>query len=187
MRKHQVLALVDSLRVGLGELACGLACEDTHGELGHRVHGLGEALNKSLNFLWEFTTVEEFSLEFFELMLRWELSSEEEPEGCLGKRLRATWGLVSLSSNLEEILPSVGDTINVMKLGCFIEETGHASHSSNDLTDGHISELGVTVFLLEQVENLLFLVNGMFHLLLKCDREVSLVALYQHILSANVV
>lgn len=44
-----VLALVDTLAVGLGEMTLRLAREDAHGELGHGVHGLGEALDKGLS------------------------------------------------------------------------------------------------------------------------------------------
>jgi hypothetical protein len=79
---------------------------------------------------------------------------------------------------LEEILSSVCDTIDVMKLRGFIEEAGHASHSTNDLTDVYLTKDMVSVLLLELIENLLLFVNYVFHLLLESDRELSLGSLY---------
>jgi hypothetical protein len=92
-------------------------------------------------------------------MLRRELTSEKQPESSLGQRLRATWGLVSLLSHLEEILSSVGDTVKVVELGGLIEEAGHASHTADDLADSDIAKLSVTMLLLELVENLLLFVD----------------------------
>ncbi len=61
-----------------------------------------------------------------------------------------------------------------MKLGCLIKETGHASHSTDDLADCDLTKLCVSMLLLEVVENLLFVMDSMFHLLLEGDRELSL-------------
>lgn len=169
-----VLALVNALAVGLGEVALRLAGEDSHRELGHGVHRLGEALDEGLGLLWQLAAVEEFFLELLELAMGRELPGEEQPEGSLGQGLRAAWGLVALLSDLEEILASVGDTVEVVKLGGFIEEAGHASHATNDLADSDIAELGVTVLLLEVVENLLLLVYRVLELLLERGGEVSL-------------
>jgi hypothetical protein len=65
-----------------------------------------------------------------------------------------------------------------MELGCLIEEAWHASHSTDDLTDSDFTELGVSVLFLESIEDLLLLVNDMFHLLLESDGELSLRNLY---------
>jgi hypothetical protein len=162
-----ILALVNAVAVGLGELAEGLASEDTHGELSHGVHVLGEALDEVLDVLGDLASVEELSLEFLKLGVAWELSCEEEPEGSFGEGLRAAWGLVALFSDLVEIFTAVGDTIEVVKLGSLIEETRHASHTTDNLADSNIAELGVTVLLLEVVKNLLFLVDGVLNLLLE--------------------
>lgn len=62
-----VFALVDPVVVGLGELTQRLAGEDTHGELSHGVHGLGEALDEFLDLSGDLSSVEELSLEFLKL------------------------------------------------------------------------------------------------------------------------
>jgi hypothetical protein len=82
-----VLVLMDAVGVGLGELAHGLASEDTHRQLGHGVHVLGEVLDQILNIGGELAAVEELSLELVELGLGGELASEEEPEGGLWEGL----------------------------------------------------------------------------------------------------
>ena len=142
------------------------------------MHVLGEALDEVLNISGELACLEELFLELIELRLAGELSSEKEPEGSLGKGLRATGGLVSLLSHLIEILATVGNTIEVVKLGGLIEEAWHASHATDYLADCDLTELGVTVLLLEVVEHLLLLMDGVFHLLLKGSREVSLSVLF---------
>lgn len=162
-----VLALVDTLAVCLGELALRLASEDAHRELGHGVHRLGEALDEGLSLSGKLAPLEEFFLELLELLLRGKLSSEKQPECSLGERLRAAGGLVALFSHLEEILSSVCDTVEVVELGGLIEEAGHASHAADDLADSDFAELSVTVLLLESIENLLLLGDGVFDLLLE--------------------
>lgn len=82
-----VLALVDTITVCLGELREGLACEDTHGELSHGVHGLGEALDEGLNLIRDSTSVVELSSKLLKLAAVGEFSSEEEPEGTFGDGL----------------------------------------------------------------------------------------------------
>ena len=64
-----------------------------------------------------------------------------------------------------------------MKLGSFVEEAGHASHSTDDLADVDLTKDVTTVLFLELAENLLFLLNNVFHLLLESDRELSLSSL----------
>jgi len=162
-----VLALVDALAVCLGEVALRLASEDAHRELGHGVHRLGEALDEGHSLSGQLAALEEFFLELFELVLRGELPSEEEPECSLGQGLRAAGCLVALLSHLEEILSSVGDTVEVVELGGLIEEAGHASHAADDLADSDFAELSVTVLLFEVVEDLLLLVDGVLNLLLE--------------------
>lgn len=174
-----VLALVDTIAVSLGKLAEGLAGEDTHGELGHGVHGLGEALDEVLDLSGDLASVKEFSLELLKLRLVGELASEEEPEGSLGQGLLTTRCLGGVSLDLVEVLATVGDTVEVVELGGLIEEAGHASHSTDDLAHGDIAKLSVTVLLLEVVEHLLLLVNGVFNLLLEGSGEISLAGLYQ--------
>jgi hypothetical protein len=175
-----VLALVDAVSIGLGKLAGRLASKDTHRELSHGVHVLGEALNESLDLGGKLTALEELGLELLELRLAGELSSEKKPEGSLRKGLRATWGLVALLTDLEKILSSVGDTIDMVKLGGLVKEAGHASHTTDHLAHSDFSELGITVLLLEHIESLLLLVDGVLDLLLKGGREESLVSLQKH-------
>lgn len=183
-----VLALVDTIVVSLSELGLRLASEHTHGELSHWVHGLGEGLDESLGLSGDLTAVVKLGLELLELRLGWELTSQEEPEGSLGKGLVATGGLVALLSDLIEILASVGNTVEVVELRGFVEEAGHASHATDDLTDGHFTELGVTVLLLEVAENLLLVVDGVLNLLLESGGEKSLSGgLYQSYVSIPMV
>jgi len=66
----------------------------------------------------------------------------------------------------------------MVELGGFVEEAGHGSHSTDNLTNSHITELGVSMLFLEEVEYLLLLLNGVFNLLLEGSREVSLTVLY---------
>jgi hypothetical protein len=69
----------------------------------------------------------------------------------------------------------------VVELGGLVEEAGHASHTADNLADCHLTELGVAVLLLEVVENLLLLVDGVLNLLFKGCREISLSVLNDNI------
>jgi hypothetical protein len=173
-----ILALVDTIAVSLSELAERLAGEDSHGELSHGVHGLGEALDQGFDIGRDLTAVEDLSLELLKLTCGGELASEEEPKGSLREGLRATFSLGRLSSNGVKIFASVGDTIHIVKFGCLIEEAGHASHATNNLAYSNFSELSVAVLLLEVAEDLLFFLDGVLHLLLEGGGEVSLSVLY---------
>ena len=82
-----VLALVDTITVSLSELAERLASEDSHGELSHGVHGLGEALDQGFDIGRDLTAVEDLSLELLKLTCGGELASEEEPKGSLREGL----------------------------------------------------------------------------------------------------
>ena len=164
---------MDAVIVCLSELRERLASKDTRGELSHRVHGLGEALDECFDFIRDSSAVEELGLELFEFALRREFSGEKEPKSTFGDGLRTTGGLWTLESNLIKIFASIGDPIEVVKLGGLIEETGHASHTSDDLADGDLINLCVTVLVLELLEHLLLLSDNMFHPLLECAREVS--------------
>jgi len=112
---------------------------------------LGEVLDECLSISREGSTVIDLSLELLKLGGRGELTSQEEPKGSLREGLRATRCLGRLLSDLVEILTSVCDTVEVVKLGCLIEKTGHASHSTNDLADVDLTKDVVSVLLLECV------------------------------------
>lgn len=131
------------------------------------MHVLGEALDEGLNAFRELAALEELGLELLELALAGELTGEKEPESGLGEGLGAAGCLVALLADLIEILASVGDTVEVVELGGLVEEAGHASHTANDLADGNVTELGVTVLLLENVELLLLLLDAVLDLLLE--------------------
>lgn len=146
-----VLALVDTLRVGLCELGRRLASKNTHGELGHWVHVLREALNESFDTFRELSTLEKLCLELLKLRLAREFTSKEEPESSLGKGLGTARSFVTLLTDLVEILASVGNTVEVMELGSLVKKAGHASHTTDDLRDSNIAELGVAMLLLELV------------------------------------
>jgi hypothetical protein len=169
-----VLALMNAVVVSLGELAWRLASKDTHRELSHRVHGLREVLDQSFSLSGEFTTVEELSLELSKFTLRGELSSKKEPESGLWKRLWTTWSFGRLCSHSVEVLASVSNTIEVVKLGGLVQEAWHASHATDNLAYSNFTELGIAVLFLEVIKNLLLIVNDVLHLLLKSNRELSL-------------
>ena len=66
----------------------------------------------------------------------------------------------------------------MVKFGGLIEETGHASHATNNLAYSNFSELSVAMLLLKVAEDLLLVVYGVLHLLLEGGGEVSLSVLY---------
>jgi hypothetical protein len=66
----------------------------------------------------------------------------------------------------------------VVKFWGLVEEAGHASHSTNHLADVYLTKHMVSVLFLEGIENFLFFVNDVFHLLLESNRELSLSSLY---------
>jgi hypothetical protein len=57
----------------------------------------------------------------------------------------------------------------MVELGGLVEEAWHASHTTYDLTDSNLTEAGVTMLFLEGTEDLLLLVDDVFHLLLESD------------------
>ena len=85
-----VLGLVDTALVSLHEVASWLACENTHGELGHSVHVARERLDHSLFISGEFTSAEEFLLEASDFRFAWKFTREEQPQDTLWNRL-STW------------------------------------------------------------------------------------------------
>lgn len=165
-----VLGLVDTTVVGLHEVRLGLAHQNTSRELSHGVHILGERFNESFLFVGEGTTVEEIFLEGSVLGVTGELSSEEKPESTFGSGLSSSDGLVSVLSNIKEIVTTVGNTIFSMELRGLPEHTGESTHATEDGTDRHVSDDGVGVLLSEGNELLLAARNDVGHLLLE-DRS----------------
>ena len=143
------------------------------------MHVLGETLNQIFNISREVTTVENLSLELSKLALIGELSGEKKPECGLREGLRTAGGLRRLSSNSIKILSSIGNTVEMMKLRSFVKKSWHASHTSNNLANSNITEFSITVLFLEVVQYFLFVVDDMFHLLFKRDRELSLSDLHK--------
>lgn len=72
-----ILALMNASAVCLSEVTQRLACEDTHGELCHGMHGLGEAFDEVLDVCGNLSSVEELCLELCQLRCRWEFTSQE--------------------------------------------------------------------------------------------------------------
>ena len=105
------------------------------------------------------TSPVQFVLELLQLTLRWEIPSEKQPENSLWEWLLTAGGSWRLISDLVEVLVSVGDAVDWVQLGCLIDHSHHASHTSDDLAHSDFSELGLIVLLLEGVEHLLLLDN----------------------------
>ena len=84
-----VLLFVDAVAVGGLELGLGLAAHDRDGELGHRVHALGEALDHLRHVRRQSRALSELLREGSGLRLGRDLAREEQPEEALRKRLLA--------------------------------------------------------------------------------------------------
>lgn len=88
-----VLGLLHALGVGLSEGRLVLKSSNSDGELSHGVEGVGAAVDELLNELGEVGAGSPLSGEVADLLLRGNLTGEEEPEETLGKRLLTTGGL----------------------------------------------------------------------------------------------
>jgi len=80
------------------------------------MHVLWKGLDKGLLLLSELSSLEHILLELLNLGIRWELSSEEQPQNTLWNWLPPRNGLWGLLSDLEKIVPSVGNTVNRVEL-----------------------------------------------------------------------
>lgn len=88
-----VVLLVDTLSVGLGESRLVLKGSDGQRELGHGVEGAGAAVDELLEELGEVGASSPLGRQVTDLLLRWDLTGQEEPEETLWERLLATGGL----------------------------------------------------------------------------------------------
>ena len=168
-----VLGLVDTRVVGLGEVGAGLASKNTSGELGHSVHVLGEGFDESLFLSSELTASVNLFLELLDFRLRRDFTSEQEPQNTLGDGL-TTWDVSGgLLSDLVKVESSVGNTFLGIELGCFVKEAGETTHSSDNGTNGNLTNDSVGVLLSESNDFLLSLGNHVFHLLLENSGELA--------------
>ena len=88
-----VVLLVDTLSVSLGE--SGLVLKGSHGqrELGHGVEGVGAAVDELLEELGEVGAGSPLSRQVTDLLLRGDLTGQEEPEETFRERLLTTGSL----------------------------------------------------------------------------------------------
>jgi len=70
-------------------------------------------------------------------------------------------------------MASVLNSINGMELGCLVEHAGEASHTTNDSTNGDISNDGIAEFLVELFNLNLSSRNLFSHLVLEGSGEHS--------------
>lgn len=173
--RFPVLGLVDTTVVGFHEVRLRLAHEDTSRELSHSVHIFRKRLNEGLFFVGEGTSVEKIFLESSHFGITGELSSKEEPESTFRVRLTSGNGLVSVFSNVEEIVTTVRDTVFSVELTGLPEHTGESSHSSENGSNSDVSDDGVGMLFSERDEFLLTSSNDVLHLLFQnSSRERSL-------------
>ena len=150
-----VLALVNTLAVGLGELGLGVQSGHGSGELGHGVEVGGEVVEHRHHVGRELSTTSPVLGETSHLVLSGNISSQQQPEQTLGQRLLT-------SGSLGEQLLALGDgvatepdaLVSVQDRGLG-DQALHAPHTSVDLVHGDLANLGVPVRLPEGLHLLL--------------------------------
>jgi len=85
-----VLGLLDTTCVGLGEGGFTLESSDGKGKLGHGMEVAGASVDELLNILRNLGAGSPLGGKVADLLLGWDLTSQEEPEETLGKRLLTT-------------------------------------------------------------------------------------------------
>ncbi len=117
-----VVLLVDALGVSLGEGRLVLKSVDGNGELSHWVEGRWTAVDQLLDKLGNVGASSPLSGEVADLLLRWNLAGEEEPEETFWEWLVSTWGLWKKLLALRDGQSSEADTLLGVENGSFPNE-----------------------------------------------------------------
>ena len=165
--RDPVFALVDAIMVRLHEVGAGLAGEHTRRELSHSVHILRQRLDKSLFFGSQLTSSVQLLFEVLDFRFGGVFTSEEQPQDTFGDGFTSSDSLGSILSDVEQGSSSVGDTFGGVEFTGLVEHAGHASHASEDLSDGDLTNDCISVFLAEGHGFLLSFGDHVLHLLVE--------------------
>lgn len=168
-----VLGLVDTLLVSLSELTGRLEVEESNGELGHWVHVSGEVLNQLFSFGRDVAVFLDFVGDVLEFVILGDFTGEEEPEKGFRKGFVTFRSLLELVDDFRDGETSEFDTILSIKLGAVPEDTGHTSHTTDNLINSNLAEFVVSVLLLDFLKLSLLNWNNFLKLLLQ-ERKVGL-------------
>jgi hypothetical protein len=173
----------------MSELGGLLKIKDSHGEHGHRVELIGKRKNELSDVFANLSSLLPFDFKGIDLLRSWEMSCHQEPEDTFGERLLVELILSKWVSLREEFLKlwdgvsSEDDSLVRVTTRQVTHESLHASHTTNNLLDGVISDNLVSIFLLDLLELSLLLGDdlsqnllevGVAELSLALSRETSL-------------
>ena len=142
-----VVGLVETLLVGAGEL--GLSVESSHdnGQLGHRVHILGEGLHELEDVLGEVGLLGKLLGKNTDLLSRGNFAGEEKPEHGLWEHLSAGGTLGKLLLAVLDGSAMKSDSLVGVKDGALPDHRLEASHSTNSVGDSDIADNLISVLL----------------------------------------
>jgi hypothetical protein len=144
-----VLGLVDTLRVGLGELRIVLESIDSKRELGHGVEGLGTTVNEFLNEFRNLSTSSPLSREVLDLVVGGDFTGNEQPEEGLRKRLTAFFGTRKHLLAVRDGQTTETDTFLSIENGTFPDKTLNTTHTTIGLVKSDFTKNLGSIFLLE--------------------------------------
>ena len=128
-----VFLLVDALGVGFGELGGVLERSDGDGELSHRVHVVGAAVDELFDELGKVGASSPVSREVSDLLFAGDLAGEEQPEKTFWKGFLSTRSLGEDFLAFWNGLPPESDTLLRVKDGSFPNKGLDASGTTVDL------------------------------------------------------
>ena len=175
--------------IEMSELGGLLKIKDSHGEHGHRVELVRERKNEFSDVFVNVSSILPFEFQGIDLLWSWEMSGHQKPEDTFRERLLVELILSVGVSLREEFLKlrdgvsSEDDSLVRVTTRQVTHESLHASHTTNNLLDGVISNNLVSIFLLDLLELSLLLGDdlsqnllevGVAELSLTLSRETSL-------------
>jgi hypothetical protein len=144
------------------------------------MHILGELLDQVFLFSRQFSSFVEVSLEFLDVGLRREFWGEKEPEDGFGEGFKTPLTRRALLLYFEEVVATIVDAGHRVQFGSLVNHAEHPVHSSHNLVHSDLTDLGVSMFLLESLEDRLLFADFRFEELLQVFGEGSLATLLQN-------
>jgi hypothetical protein len=141
------------------------------------MHILGELLDQVFLFTRQFASFVEVSLEFLNVGLSREFWREKEPEDGFGEGFKTTLTRRALLHYFEEVVATIVNASHGVQFGSLVNHAEHPVHSSHDLVHSDLTDLGVSMFLLESLEDCLLFGDFRFEELLQVFGEGSLTTL----------